>query len=97
MTYFENSLASIQELINQSLDSFKIAAEMANQVKGKRSWSSLIFRTDYNKFTDEEIASEIAYCVNVAGIGAMTFMQDKSAKGLITAAMHFNKCYKIYL
>lgn len=70
---------------------------MAYQLKPKKSWKTVIFRPDYNKYTDEEILSEIVYCGAVGAIGGLIFMQDKTPRGLLSAAVHFNKCYKLYL
>lgn len=69
---------------------------MAYDLKPKKSWKNVIFRPDYNAYTDEEIMSEIMYCSAVASIGGLTMLADKSYKGLMTAAVHFNKSYKLY-
>lgn len=70
---------------------------MAYQIKPKKTWKNLLFRPDYNAYTDEEIMAEILYCSAVGAIGGMTMLSDKSARGLLTAAVHFNKAYKLYL
>lgn len=85
-----------RELIHQGIDAFKVAAEMAYHIKPKRSWKNVIFRPDYNAYTDEEIMAEIVYCSAVGAIGGLTILADKSYKGLLTAAVHFNKSYKLY-
>ncbi|KAI1293556.1 Tetratricopeptide repeat protein 39A [Halotydeus destructor] len=85
-----------RELIQQGIEAFRIAAEMAYQTKRKRSWKNVLFRPDYNAFTDEEILSEVMYCGAVGCIGGLTLLSDKSYKGLLSAAVHFNKSYKLY-
>lgn len=85
-----------RELISAGIDAFKIAAEMAYDLKPKKSWKNVLFRPDYNSFTDEELLSEIVYCGAVGAIGGLTMLSDKSYKGLMTAAVHFNKSYKLY-
>lgn len=69
---------------------------MAYQLKPKKSWKNLLFRPDYNAYTDEEVFSELIYCMAVGAIGGLTVLNDKSYKGLLTAAVHFNKSYKLY-
>lgn len=69
---------------------------MAYQVKPKRSWKNVLFRPDYNAYSDEEIMAEIIYCSAFGAIGGLTLLADKSYKGLLTAAVHFNKAYKLY-
>ena len=83
-------------MIQQGIDAFKIAAEMAYQLKPKKSWKNVLFRPDYNAYTDEEIMSEIIYCASVAAIGGLTILSDKSYRGVLTAAVHFNKSWKLY-
>jgi tetratricopeptide (TPR) repeat protein len=85
-----------QDLIHQGIEAFKIAAEMAYQVKPKRSWKNVLFKPDYNAYTDEEIMAEIVYCSAFGAIGGLTLLSDKSYRGLLTAAVHFNKAYKLY-
>jgi len=85
-----------RELIYQGIDAFKIAAEMAYHLKIKKSWKNVLFKPDYNKFTDEEIMSEIVYSGAVSAIGGLTLLTDKSYRGLLTAAVHFNKSWKLY-
>lgn len=69
---------------------------MAYELKPKKSWKNVLFRPDYNAYTDEEIMAEIVYCAAVGAIGGLTMLADKSYKGLMTAAVHFNKSYKLY-
>lgn len=56
----------------------------------------MLFKPDYNAYTDEEIMAEIVYCSAFGAIGGLTLLADKSYKGLLTAAVHFNKAYKLY-
>ena len=86
----------LQDLIHQGIEAFKIAAEMAYQLKPKKSWKNVLFKPDYNAYTDEEIMAEIVYCSAFGAIGGLTLLADKSYKGLLTAAVHFNKAYKLY-
>lgn len=86
-----------QELIQQGIDAFRYSAEMAYQLKPKKSWKNLLFKPDYNAYTDEEIMAEVIYCGSLGAIGGLTMLTDKSYKGLLSAAVHFNKSYKIYL
>lgn len=69
---------------------------MAHQLKYKKSWKNMLFKPDYNLYTDEQIMSEIIYCMSVGSIGGLTLLSDKSYKGLLSAAVHFNKSYKLY-
>lgn len=69
---------------------------MAYHLKPKRSWKNVLFRPDYNAYTDEQIMSEIIYCSAVASIGGLTVLSDKSYRGILTAAVHFNKSWKLY-
>lgn len=85
-----------QELISAGIEAFKIAAEMAYELKPKKSWKNVLFRPDYNAYTDEEIMAEVVYCGAVGAIGGLTMLSDKSYRGLMTAAVHFNKSYKLY-
>lgn len=41
--------------------------------------------------------SEVIYCMALGAIGGLTLLTDKSYKGLLSAAVHFNKSYKLYL
>ena len=59
-------------------------------------WSSLIFKTDYNDYTDEEAHAELVYAENNLMAVIMAFISDPTLLSVIRAALRLRSSHCSY-
>lgn len=86
-----------KDLIAQAMESLKLAADLAQEVRAKKSWAKSFFvKPNYNRLTDEECMAECIYALALVGVGAMMAISDRSYSSIIQAALYLNRSFGAY-
>lgn len=80
-----------------AVSSINRASEVASRCRRKTSViSRLIYRTDYDSYSDEEIHAELVHAESLLLLSLISFLSDQSIICLVRGALRIRNCYQRY-
>lgn len=69
--------------------------ELCGRAK-KQHYLGLIWRPNYNNYTDYEVHAELCYAESLLMVALLTFLENQSLLNLVKGAFRFRSCYQAY-
>lgn len=84
-----------KDQVERALQSASHLFELCGRAK-KQHYLGLIWRPNYNSYTDEEAHAELCYAESLLMVALLTFLENQSLLNLVKGAFRIRSCYQAY-
>lgn len=97
LSFLRASLTMEPNDLEAALDAINRASSVASSCRKKSSViSQLIYRQNYNTYSDEQIHAELVHAESLLLLSLISFLSDQSIICLIRGALRIRTCYQRY-
>jgi hypothetical protein len=84
-----------KDQVERALQSASNLFELCGRAK-KQHYLGLIWRPNYNSYTDQEAHAELCYAESLLMVALLTFLENQSLLNLVKGAFRIRSCYQAY-
>ncbi|RWS23921.1 tetratricopeptide repeat protein 39B-like protein, partial [Leptotrombidium deliense] len=95
LRFFEALLTLDKSKLDEALQALRHSADFADGFR-KKSYTSFLFGSNYDQYTDEECFAELCYAKSLLLAGLVSVLVDQTVYSFINAALNIRSAYQSY-